>query len=1017
VRITTSILGDRSRRRRAVRIGLGALGAVVVVAAAIVAVVVVRAADLVRAEAVIAAARLGERIGRTVTVGPAHVRFGAELSVTLDEVRIEAAPGQTGIADQALLEVSSVRVGVATWPLVRSLGKEIVVTAIEARQPLIRVVRLPGGELSYADVVARLSDAKPLPPPDASRRVRVGRVAITAGTIRLYDLSAGPERATAPLIIGHLDVTAPGVPADGPLELTIDAAVLAPEPNLHLALALAPPAEPTAARPLGRLNRAEVHLGPLDIARLVPFLPARRGFRVERATLSADATVTVDVAGPITVDGTIAAAALALAHDADGKVEAAGQPADVRARADLTVDPAGQALTVRALTVSVGEMALEARADVRGSVAAPEVRALSVRTHEVTFERLLALAPPSLLPAGVELHGPIALRADGSGDPRAAELDVAVDLGGAAVTLPALHKPAGTALAAELRGRAGAGGLDVTSLGLTLGPLRLALHGKVASETDLDLAFDSGEVPLDALLRLFPTVARAAPPGVALAGAVQASGRVRRSGATTRAEARVALRRADVKTAALTLTGGADLGASLQETPGAMSFVADLDAGAARVTVPGRVDKAAGAPLSVHLAAERSDRVITVREARLSMAGAAVQGSGRLDAAAHALSVEAPSCEIDLGALAGAVPALGVVPAALAGARLHFALALTGDPRDLPAAHARFTGLEVRAPLGRFHGQLDLDGLSPPRKIGFDVEGDALDLDALPAGEGHLGLAFDRVTVDGKLRLGKLRARGKEARDVVADVGLDAGVVALRTLHFAAFGGAFIASGSRVDLAHGAPAFAVRAHVDHVDLAALPVADGSPDSALRGRLDADVTLDGHGADWAAIAPTLAGTVGLDLSGAHVHTKHTVRATILNPILGKLAAKAMAKTPVRVIDMGIERASARLRVGGGEITTTAPLRLVTDEGTLSLDGKVGFDRSLALAGAIVIPPAVIDKATSGKMVPFGDVTVKLRLTGMAGDPKIELLELGNTLKALTGSRLHGLALKIEDALRP
>jgi uncharacterized protein involved in outer membrane biogenesis len=1000
---------SRSRLQRAARLGLAAIGALLGIAAVLVAIVVHGAADRVHAAAVAEADRLGERLGRAVTVGPARVRFGAELSIEIDAIRIAGAEGEAGVAAEALLEIPSLRVGVAAWPLLRSRGKEIQVTAIDVGEPLIRVVRLEGGRLSYADVIEHLASAPPRPEP--ARQVSVGRVAVHAGTIRLYDLSA-PDRGAAPLMIRVIDVVIPALRPDAPLDLAIDAAVLAPGPNLHLALTLAPSAADPGvpAPPLGRLTRAVLRLAPVEIAPLVPFLPAPRGFRVKGATLSAEGSLSVDAAGPITLDGEAAAAALTLSHSADGGEETAfGQPTDVRVRADLTLDPAGEALSVRSLVLGAGEMAIEAHADLRGPAGAPEVRALSARARGVTFERLVALAPPSLLPRGVELHGPIELLAEGHGDPRAAEVDVTLDLGGAALSLPELHKPAGTPLSAELHGRAGEGGLEVASLGLVLGPLALRLHGKVASGSDLDLSFDSGSVPLDAMLRLLPTVARAAPAGVTLAGDVQASGRVRRKDGATRAEARVALRRAGVKTPALTLEGAADLDAAVRTTPGGLAINADLDAAAAHVVVPGRVDKAAGAPLAVHVSAERSGDVTTVREARLAITGATAQGSGRYDGAAHALAIEAPGCDLDLGALARTVPALGVIPAALSGARLHAAVSLDGDPRDLAAAHLRLAELDLRAPLGHLHGLLDLRGLSPPRRVAFDLDGDALDLDAL--GEGRLpgggAPLLDRLEIDGKLRLGRLHVRALDARDVTVELDLAGGAATLRALRFSALGGAVVAGGSRVDFAHGEPAFAVRAHVDHLDLSALP---GSAWS--RGRVDADVTLDGRGATWPAIAPTLAGTVGLDLTDAHVHTMHTVRATILNPLLGKLAAKAKEKKPVREVDMSIPRAAIRVRVAGNQVTTTTPARAETEDGTLTLDGAVGFDGHLALGGVIVIPPAALDKASSGKLVPFKDVTVKLRVLGQSSDPQIELLELGKTFEALAGSGVHGLVRKVE-----
>jgi hypothetical protein len=50
-----------------------------------------------------------------------------------------------------------------------------------------------------------------------------------------------------------------------------------------------------------------------------------------------------------------------------------------------------------------------------------------------------------------------------------------------------------------------------------------------------------------------------------------------------------------------------------------------------------------------------------------------------------------------------------------------------------------------------------------------------------------------------------------------------------------------------------------------------------------------------------------------------------------------------------------------------------------------------------------------------LVPYGDATVKLRVGGNADSPRIELVDLEGTVKALRGSWIHGIAKKVEHAL--
>ena len=311
---------------------------------------------------------------------------------------------------------------------------------------------------------------------------------------------------------------------------------------------------------------------------------------------------------------------------------------------------------------------------------------------------------------------------------------------------------------------------------------------------------------------------------------------------------------------------------------------------------------------------DRAGAVTTVREARLAIAGAALSGGGRHDAAARRLAVEALSCNLNLAALGRALPALVRVPAALAGARVHAAVSLDGNPDDLGAAHLHLASLDVAAPFGHLRGTVDLDSVTAPKRVTFDLDGDALDLDAIGGGDASRAAPALPLELEahGTLRLGRLHARALDARDLTAEVALDHGALRLPKLRFSAFGGTVIGDGSSLEMGRGVPAFGLRVRAERLDLASLAAGRD-----VTGRLDADVALDGAGIDWASIAPTLDGTVRLALEGVHVHTVHTVRGTVINPLLGEIAERFKKKHPVREVDMRVDRADVALRAGGGK----------------------------------------------------------------------------------------------------
>ena len=106
-------------------------------------------------------------------------------------------------------------------------------------------------------------------------------------------------------------------------------------------------------------------------------------------------------------------------------------------------------------------------------------------------------------------------------------------------------------------------------------------------------------------------------------------------------------------------------------------------------------------------------------------------------------------------------------------------------------------------------------------------------------------------------------------------------------------------------------------------------------------------------------------------------------------------------------MLIRRFDAPLRVERGSFVTTGPITADTDAGAIRLTGRVGADRTLALAGRVTLPPEAVERMTSGARVPSGDVPVSIRVTGTTDAPRVEVDDLAVTLGALVGSRLRAI----------
>lgn len=297
---------------------------------------------------------------------------------------------------------------------------------------------------------------------------------------------------------------------------------------------------------------------------------------------------------------------------------------------------------------------------------------------------------------------------------------------------------------------------------------------------------------------------------------------------------------------------------------------------------------------------------------------------------------------------------------------------------------AKVDSLELDLAGGHLRGEFEVDGLVDPRRVSFELQGEGIDLDRLggpAAGEGHGPAAPGRparaLELQGKLRLTSGRYGGAPLRDLVLDLGMVRSVVTLKTLRAEMLGGRVEASGSSVDLGQEPARFSLRTRLEHINLSEVP--------------------------WEQLAPRLTGELGMTLTEGRLKSV-SLGEQVVDPMLQR--ANGAGRGPRRESEMALDRFAGRFRIQGGRLHTKELMTFTSSEGTVALSGSIGLDQSLSLGGQLDVPPRVIEIASEGRMSPAGPVPVYLRVGGTLKVPKVEVVNLDQTLGVLGEALLRG-----------
>jgi AsmA protein len=420
----------------------------------------------------------------------------------------------------------------------------------------------------------------------------------------------------------------------------------------------------------------------------------------------------------------------------------------------------------------------------------------------------------------------------------------------------------------------------------------------------------------------------------------------------------------------------------------------ELDLGPVRLGLPRRLEKAAGASMSLTARADLVPGGPVRFEATADLSGTDLRPGGTL-------------------AKKPGDPFSAAVAGRWRGAKDGGELTI--DRLDVVLLGDRLSG-KGRATLGGTARQ-------PTVRFAADLTGERLDLDrallpaaperreeGAPAGGKAPGDRWAGVSGTLACRLGLVRLHKADLREVVALVRVEEDTVTLEEARLQAFGGRASAAGTSLRLAHPDAPAALKAELTGV-AAEQALAAVSDHQVLSGALDVTLALTSRGWSPEALRRSATGTLRGVLRGGTFHGKDLVSG-VMGPLAGRLPAAS-----ARVQDLGktasIGDLPFSLALADGLARLEKPLRVETAQGILEITGGFRLDGALEMPARLSISPEAVARLTGGRARPAGAVPVDFKLAGQAWSPRIEGLGLEAALKAIGGEVVKGGARKLGD----
>jgi len=513
-------------------------------------------------------------------------------------------------------------------------------------------------------------------------------------------------------------------------------------------------------------------------------------------------------------------------------------------------------------------------------------------------------------------------------------------------------------LDADLSADAGAGDLSIQRLLLKVGRGELAGHGRATglrggAPRIEDLEITSHDLDPAAILSLWPPATKqlggvvlAGPVGLSLRGGGGADAQrleLKLDLTPVRLEVPHQLQKAAGGTLVLTAVADAEQGGDR------VRFEASVDLGGVDLRPGGSVAKKPGDPLAVKLVGNYrragDELQLVLSELALNLLGGPLTGKGQVE------------------------------------------LAGTG------AAHTARFDAELSGE------RLDLDRLllssSPQKRAAQPAERKAEGGASTPAAQNGGAGAWAGLSGEARLRLGVLKAKGAEARNVAARVTVRDDAVTLELAHLDAFGGSVDAAGTSAHLVRPDGPFKAQVHLKGID-SEQAAALFSKKRVLSGTLDADLELSGVGTDQARMEKTAQGTLQGHLRKGVFHGKDLIGAA-LGSLADKLPfAKKLAEGGETSLGEDLPFA---FHIADGEAKLDKPLQVQTGQGVVELGGGVGLDGTLNMPTRVALSPEAVGKLTGGKVKPEAPIPVTFKLVGPTSSPGIEGLSVDAAARSI------------------